>query len=166
MVRRPAPFPAPPNPAASRLAIGERHVGDTRLLTQPARELFVNPRATHANMPIVRHTALAGQRLVIHPEAEGEVTLRRKRCPRRLVLKRVGVDSHRGGHEQQRAGDLRANDERPDPAELHGSAGTGDPLQPPLDGRARGLQCGQQADQCRGNEREQQRIRNGDRLEP
>ena len=68
------------------LAIGERHVGHTRLLTQPARELFVCTRATRADLPIVRHTALAGQRLVVHPEAEGEVTLRRKRCPRRLRL--------------------------------------------------------------------------------
>ena len=148
-----------------RQAIAVRHVRHTRLLTQPARELFVCTRATRADLRVVRHTALAGQRLGVHPEAEGEVTLRRKRCPLRPVLNGGGVDSHRGGHEQQRARHLRADDERPDAAELHRPAGAGDPLQSPQDGPACGLQCRQQADQCRGDEREQQRIRNGGRLE-
>ena len=53
-----------------------RHTG---LLTQPAREFFVGTRAARGDLPIVRHTALAGQRLVVHREAEGEVALRRKR---------------------------------------------------------------------------------------
>ena len=135
----------------------------TRLFTQAARELFVCTRATRADLGIV--TTLAGQRLVVHPEAEGEVTLRRKRCPTRLVVEGVGEDSHRGGHEQQRARHLRADDERPDAAEPHRPAGARDPLQSPLDRRACGLQCRQQADQCRGDEREQQRIRNGGRIE-
>ena len=38
------------------------------------------------------------------------------------------------------------------------------PCSPALDGRARRLQCRQHADQCRGDEREQQRIRKGGRL--
>ena len=150
----------------SQHTIGEHHVGHTRLLTQPARELFVCPRAPRANLPIVRHTALASRRLVVHPEAEREVTLRRKRCPRRLVLKGVGVDPDRGRHDEQRERHLRADDERPDAAELYRSAGAGDPLQSPLDRRARRLQCRQQADQCGGDEREQQRVRDGGRLEP
>ena len=148
-----------------RQAIAVGHVRHTRLLTQPARELFVGTRATRADLPGVRHTALAGQRLVVHLEAEGEVTLRRKRRPPRLVVPGVGVDGHRAEHEQQRARHLRADDERPDAAELHRPAGARDPLQSPQDGPACGLQCRQQADQCRGDEREQQRIRNGGRLE-
>src|SRR6185436_11224834 len=71
----------------------------------------------------------------------------------------------RGGHEQQRKCHLRADDERPDAAELHRPTGARDPLQSPMDGRARGLQCWQQADEYCGDEREQQRIRNGRRLE-
>jgi hypothetical protein len=140
-------------------------VRHTRLLTQPAREPFVCTRATRADLRVVRDTVLAGQRLGVHPEAEGEVTLRRKRRPRRLVPNGGGVDSHRGGHEQQRARHLRGDDERPDAAELHRPAGARDPLQSPQDGPACGLQCRQQADQCRGDEREQQRIRNRGRLE-
>ena len=49
-----------------RQAIAVRHVRHTRLLTQPARELFVCTRATRADLPIVRHTVLAGQRFVVH----------------------------------------------------------------------------------------------------
>src|SRR5204862_4621076 len=100
------------------LAIGERHETDTRLLMQASRELFVCTRAARADLPLVRHTALAGHRLVVHPQAEGEVTLRRKRCPRRLLLTGDRVDPDRGGNEQQREGDLRADDERQDAAEL------------------------------------------------
>ena len=113
----------------------ERHVGHTGLLTQPARERFVGAGAARADLPVVRHAALAGQRLVVHPEAEGEVTLRRKRRPIRLVVDGRGVDAHRGRHEQQRERHLGADDERPDAAELHRPAGARDPLQPPLDGR-------------------------------
>ena len=113
---------------------------------QPAREFFVCPCATRADLPIIRHTLVAGHRFVIHAETEGQVTLGRKRRRRRLDAQGVGEDSDRGGYEHHGACHLRADDERPDGAELYRRTGARDPLQAPVDGRPRGLQCGQQAD--------------------
>ncbi len=61
-----------------RQAIAMGHVSHGRLLTQPAREFFVGERAAGGDLPIVRHTALSGQRFVIHAETEGQVMLRRR----------------------------------------------------------------------------------------
>jgi hypothetical protein len=116
-----------------RQAIGERHVRHARLLAQPARKLFVCPRAARANLRIVRHALLAGQRFIVDAETEGQVTVCRQRRPRRLIAQAVGEDSDGGGQEQERARHLRADDERPDAAELQRPAGARDPLQSPLD---------------------------------
>jgi hypothetical protein len=141
------------------------HLHHTGLLTQPACECFVCQRAPRADLPVVGRTALAGQRLGVHPETEGEITLRRERRPLRPVLNGGGVDAHGGGDEQQRARDLRADDERPDAAERHRSAGARDSLQSRAYGCACRFERGQQADHGRRDEREQQRIRNGGRFE-
>ena len=85
--------------------VGRRSPCATRVTPGSSRNrpasVFVCQRATRADLRVVRHTALAGQRLGVHRETEGEVTLRRKRCPLRPVLNGGGVDATRGNEEQR-----------------------------------------------------------------
>src|SRR3990170_3408864 len=58
-------FDAPASAACRprpELAIGERHVCHASLPTQADREFFVYTHAARADLPIVGHAALAGQR--------------------------------------------------------------------------------------------------------